>query len=208
MLYKTIEKVVNAEIIIKKSRFITVIIPVNHVLNVDQELYSLKQKYPGANHYCFAYIIRQGSSVQERASDDGEPSGTAGWPILNVLQKSKLENVLAVVIRYFGGTLLGTGGLVKAYTHAVQAALENARIVNMEYCRKIIVLLDYCYYGSFEKQFANIINQVIDIQFSERVRIELWIAVDQVDDFNDRVDNLSLGTAIMEIGKEGYVAKS
>jgi Uncharacterized conserved protein len=124
MYYKTIKEIASTEIVVKKSRFIALLTPLNNMADIEQELNHIRQKFPGANHYCFAYIIRQGSGMQERAGDDGEPSGTAGWPMLNVLQKSKLENVLAVVVRYFGGTLLGTGGLVKAYTQAVQAALQ------------------------------------------------------------------------------------
>lgn len=204
--YKTIKEVTSTEIAVKKSRFIAVLTPINNLPDGDKGLSHIRQQYPGANHYCFAYVIRQGSIIQERVSDDGEPSGTAGWPILNVLKNNGLENILAVVIRYFGGTLLGTGGLVKAYTEAVQAGLESARIIKMELCRKIVVAMEYGYYDGFEKQFGSIMNQIIDIEFTDRVRIEFWIAIDQVDDFTARVKNLSLGTASVEIGEERYVA--
>lgn len=127
MFYKTIKEIVTIELIIKKSRFISLLIPINQLQDIEKELHDAKQKYPGANHYCFAYIIRQDGSILERCSDDGEPSGTAGWPILNVLKTRYLENVVAIVIRYFGGTLLGTGGLVKAYTLSVKSTLDAAR---------------------------------------------------------------------------------
>lgn len=204
MFYKTIKEIVTAELMIKKSRFIAILIPLNLLQDVEKELHDAKQKYPGANHYCFAYIIRQDGSILERCSDDGEPSGTAGWPILNVLKTRCLENVIAIVIRYFGGTLLGTGGLVKAYTQSIQSALEPARIVTMEYAQKIVVTLDYSYYGNFEKQFSHIMHQIADIQYAERVRVELWIAVDKLDDFMAKVVNLSLGTAMMDLCEVGY----
>ncbi|MDD3364665.1 MAG: YigZ family protein [Syntrophomonas sp.] len=205
MFYKTIKEIVIVELIIKKSRFISLLIPINQLQDVEKELHDAKQKYPDANHYCLAYIIRQDGSILERCSDDGEPSGTAGWPILNVLKTRYLENVVAIVIRYFGGTLLGTGGLVKAYTQSVKSTLDAAQIVSMEYAQKIVVTLNYSHYGSFEKQFSNIMSQIADIQYTERVRVELWIAVDKLHDFMAKVVNLSLGTATMELCEEGFV---
>jgi uncharacterized YigZ family protein len=207
MFYKTIKEVFTAELIIKKSRFISILIPLNQVRDVEKELHDAKQKYPGANHYCFAYIMRQDGSILERCSDDGEPSGTAGRPILNVLKTRHLENVLAIVIRYFGGILLGTGGLVKAYTQSVQSALDPARIVSLEYAQKIVVTLGYCHYGSFEKQFSSIMKQLADVQYAEQVRVELWITTDKLPDFMAKVVNLSLGTATMELGEAGFVAQ-
>jgi uncharacterized YigZ family protein len=205
MFYKTIKEVSTAELIIKKSRFISIITPLNQLPDAEKELHAARQKYPGANHYCYAYIIRQDGRLLERCSDDGEPSGTAGRPILNVLKTSHLENVLAVVIRYYGGVLLGTGGLVKAYTQAVQSALDSVRIVSLKYAQKITVTMDYCYYGSFEKQFSSIMKQSANIQYGEKVKAELWIAVDKLSDFMGKVVNLSLGTATMELGEAGFV---
>jgi len=114
--------------------------------DIDTGRDEVRQKYPGANHYCFAYRLRQDDSILERCSDDGEPTGTAGSPMLNVLAQNELENIMAIVVRYFGGTLLGTGGLVKAYTQSVQSALDKARIISMEYSQKIMLTLDYSYY--------------------------------------------------------------
>lgn len=205
MFYKTIKEVVTTEINIKKSRFISLLIPQNQLQSVKKALRDARQKYPGANHYCYAYIIKQDAALLERCSDDGEPSKTAGWPMLNVLKMKSLENVMAIVIRYFGGTLLGTGGLVKAYTQSVQTALDAAKIVNMEYCQKIGITLDYAYYGNYEKQFSNIMNQVTDIQFTDRIKVELWIAVDMADDFLAKADNLSLGTATTELCEKEFI---
>lgn len=206
MFYKTITESVKTELIIKKSRFIGMLIPLSCAREAEKILSDIRQEYPGANHYCYAWVIRQEGSRSERSSDDGEPSGTAGWPILNVLQKVELENVMAVVVRYFGGTLLGTGGLVRAYTQSVQAALDQARIVKMVYCQMIMVTLDYSYYGSFENQFSHLLKQITDLQFTDRVNIKIWIPVDQVDGFAARIKDFTQGNADVEYGQQDFVA--
>jgi uncharacterized YigZ family protein len=205
MTYKTINDTTIAELLVKKSRFICVLMPLNQLQDIDTKRDEAKQKYPGANHYCFAYRIRQDGSILERCSDDGEPTGTAGSPMLNVLAQNELENIMAIVVRYFGGTLLGTGGLVKAYTQSVQSALDKARIISMEYSQKVMLTLDYSYYGSLENYLSNIINEVADIQYAEQVRLEVWVAVDKLDAFIAKVENLSSGTAKVEMGEQGFV---
>jgi uncharacterized YigZ family protein len=207
MFYKTINEVITAELIIKKSRFISILMPVTQLQDVENALYDAKQKYPKANHYCFAYIIRQeDGSALERCSDDGEPSGTAGWPLLNVLKKRELENIMAIVVRYFGGTLLGTGGLVKAYTQAVQSALDETTTINMEYSQNLMVRFNYSHFGSFSNLFCNIMNQVTDIQYSDVVSLKIWIAVDKLDDFIKKVDQLTGGTATIKCLEKGFIS--
>lgn len=125
---KSIKKNITNEIIINKSRFITKLIKINNELEIKEKIELLKTEYKDATHYCFAYII----SNTKRFNDDGEPSGTAGMPILNVIENNDLTNILCVVIRYFGGIKLGAGGLVRAYTKSVTEALNIANIVNLE----------------------------------------------------------------------------
>ena len=205
MTYKTIDDTTIAEIIIKKSRFISILIPLNQIQDIDSGRNEFKQKYPGANHYCFAYRLRQDGSTLERCSDDGEPGGTAGWPMLNVLAQNDLENIMAIVIRYFGGTLLGTGGLVKAYTQSLQTALDKARIICMEYSQKLMLTLDYSYYGILANYLSNIINEVAGIQYAEQVRLEVWVAFGKLDTFIAKVEDLSSGTAEVEMLERGFV---
>ena len=205
MTYKTINDTTIAELLVKKSRFICVLMPLNQMQDIDTGRDEVRQKYPGANHYCFAYRLRQDGSILERCSDDGEPGGTAGWPMLNVLAQNDLENIMAIVVRYFGGTLLGTKGLVKAYTQSVQLALNKARIINMEYSQKVILTVDYNYYGIFENHLRNIINDLADIQYAEQVKLEIWVAVDKLDTFITKVEDLSLGTANIEIGEQNFI---
>lgn len=131
----TIKENVKNEIVINKSRFITYIYKTDNEKNVNDILDNLKKEYKDATHYCYAYIIGN----MKRFNDDGEPSHTAGMPMLNVLENKKLNNVLAVVIRYFGGIKLGAGGLVRAYTNSVSEAVNKTEIIPIikEYTSKI-----------------------------------------------------------------------
>ncbi len=115
--YKTIKNNENYEIIEKKSRFIGHIFEVQTINDAENIIKQIKKKYHDARHNCYAYRILENNQIMQKSSDDGEPASTAGLPILNVLEKNQLVNVLIVVTRYFGGILLGTGGLVKAYSN-------------------------------------------------------------------------------------------
>lgn len=206
IFYKTVHEVVTAELTIKKSRFIAIIMPITQVQDIDKWLYDTRQKYPRANHYCYAFILKQDGSTLERCSDDGEPGGTAGLPLLNVLKKRELKNIMAIVVRYFGGTLLGTGGLVKAYTQAIQSALDAAKTVTMEYSQNILIKFPYTYYSSFEHLFYDLINQIPDMQFSDVVAIKIWIGVNKLDYFIEKVKQLTGGTATIEYLNTGFVS--
>lgn len=127
------------EIIINKSRFITIIFPLYDLSSFSDKLIAVKNKYKDATHYCFAYIINS----MEKCSDDGEPSGTAGLPILNVLKNNNLTNVLCIVVRYFGGIKLGAGGLVRAYSSSVSNALTNCKFGVLEDGYKVTIEFDY-----------------------------------------------------------------
>lgn len=124
----TLAEPVYAELEIKKSRFLTWVEPVASGAAAKQRLAEIRKQYPDARHVCFAFYVEGSSGM----SDDGEPSGTAGKPMFNVLNHKKLENVLAVIVRYFGGIKLGAGGLARAYGGAVSHALENADIKAIE----------------------------------------------------------------------------
>lgn len=127
--FKTIEENVTAQIVEKKSKFIANIFKIETKEDAEKLIRETKKKYYDARHNCFAYRVIEDEKVIERASDDGEPSGTAGMPILNILIKNELCNILIVVTRYFGGILLGTGGLVRAYSTSTLKAIENSKIV-------------------------------------------------------------------------------
>ena len=136
---KSIKEEVINEIIINKSKFITILTNINNIDKVKEKLENIKKTYKDATHYCFAYIINN----HEKCSDNGEPSGTAGMPILNVLKQNNLTNILCVVIRYFGGIKLGAGGLIRAYSTSASEALNKANIVNLVKGYKIIIEFSY-----------------------------------------------------------------
>lgn len=128
-MFKTIEKNAEGIIIEKKSKFIANIFYIENEKEAEEIINNLKKEYPLAKHHCFAYRIQTEHGIIQKQSDDGEPSGTAGTPMLNVLEKMELTNVVAIVTRYFGGILLGTGGLVKAYTEALKLSIQNTEII-------------------------------------------------------------------------------
>ena len=138
-MFKTIKNNVEAEILEKKSKFIANIFRVDSKEEAEKILLETRKKYYDAKHNCYAYIVDN----IEKCSDDGEPSGTAGAPLLDLLKSNGLKNVLVIVTRYFGGILLGTGGLVRAYTEASKKALENAEIIEKEYGIRYSVEISY-----------------------------------------------------------------
>lgn len=158
-----IEKDCENEIIIKNSRFITILIKINDKDKVNSFLQDIKIKYPKATHYCYGYIIND----YKKSSDDGEPSGTAGIPILNVLEKENITNVLAIVVRYFGGIKLGAGGLVRAYSKAVRELIKTSNLIELVNGKKIEINFNY----SDEKNINYILKeeQIIKKDYSDKV---------------------------------------
>lgn len=136
---KTIKCSVTNEIIIKNSRFITLLLNVSDSTNINEIYEKIKNEYPKATHYCYAYITKS----FKKSSDDGEPGGTAGIPMLNVLEKENIINVLAITIRYFGGIKLGAGGLVRAYSKSVREAIGASETVELEDGYKIVIKASY-----------------------------------------------------------------
>ena len=142
MEFSTIEKNVTAEVVDKKSKFIANFIYVDDVIKAEQLIKETRKKYFDARHNCIAYRIIENDQIIEKSSDDGEPSGTAGAPMLNILQKNNLANVLIIVTRYFGGILLGTGGLVRAYSDSLLKAIDQANIIKKCLGEEFEVTLD------------------------------------------------------------------
>ena len=134
-MFKTVKTISNYELEIKKSKFIANIYPIKSKEDAEEIIAITKKKYYDARHNCYAYRCNSENetNIYEKASDDGEPSGTAGSPMLDILKKQELQNILVIVTRYFGGILLGTGGLVKAYSDATKLAIESNIIENKEY---------------------------------------------------------------------------
>lgn len=163
----------SSELDVKKSKFIANIIKITDEQDAKEKLNQIRKEYSDARHNCYAYIVYDNETKTkiEKSSDDREPSGTAGIPMLTLLQKNNLVNVLIVVTRYFGGILLGTGGLVRAYTDSSKQALEAAKIIELQYGE----ILEYCIeYDEFEyfKYICEKNNiEIVKTEYSNNIKV-------------------------------------
>lgn len=187
---KTIEDS-NYTIVINKSKFICELLYINNQDEIDSKLKDIKHKYKGATHYCYAYIYDN----NKRFNDDGEPSGTAGMPILNVLENNNLNHVLCVVIRYFGGIKLGAGGLVRAYTKSVTSCLENTKIIDKKECQLIKITFSYDKVKIIDK----IINKNILLkEFENSITYTIAISKDEVKNTLKLLENYIINLEILD----------
>ena len=164
---KKIKEYYENEIVINKSRFIGIIIPLSNDYQVKDILKELNKKYPKATHYCYAYVIGN----KEKSNDDGEPSGTAGRPILEVIKNSDLHDVLLVVIRNFGGIKLGAGGLVRAYVNASKEVIDKADVFSIETHTLYEISMEYSLYDSINYHLQKEKGKIVDTIFEEDVKI-------------------------------------
>ena len=169
--YKTVKGEATGTIYEKKSEFIGYIAHAKTEAEAQEFLAKIRKKHYDARHHCYAYIIKDEGII--RQSDDGEPSKTAGMPILEVLRHSGLEDAIIVVTRYFGGTLLGTGGLVRAYTEGAKAALNAAEILTYKTCVDLNITVDYSLYDKITTLCQNKNGKIIDTQFTDNVNITI-----------------------------------
>lgn len=170
--YRTIASPVSITLIEKKSRFLSFLAPITSEAEAQSHLASIRKEHWSANHHCYAYRLFDGA---ERASDDGEPSGTAGRPMLHVLTEQQLVGVLAVVTRYFGGTLLGAGGLVRAYSGAVAEAVLAAQIVTFAAHEKYVFPLSYADFEKVQKGLYSEQTWRVEVEYAEVVKVELIV---------------------------------
>ena len=189
--YLTIGKRSKTEFVEKRSRFIGSAFPVNNREEAERIVSELKSEYWDAKHNVFAYILREGNV--KRFSDDGEPQGTAGMPVLDVIEKQGLCDVLVVVTRYFGGVLLGTGGLVRAYSHSAALAIEAAKTVLMTPVTECFLSCDYSSYGTIQVFLNNEECKDITSVFEDDVKINFYVKSDNLSGFENRLTELSNG---------------
>lgn len=204
----TIAESVQSEITEKKSKFITNLFYVENSEEAEKIIKEIKRKYFDARHNCIAYRVIENGNVIEKSSDDGEPSGTAGAPMLNILQKNNLANVLIIVTRYFGGILLGTGGLVRAYSTSLLQAIDKCSIIKKCFGEELEIELEYSELESFKYYCRNNKISIVDFQYKESIicKIELEEEVKQklIEDFKSKKVNLK---NIKELSKK-YITKS
>jgi uncharacterized YigZ family protein len=184
---------VETEITVVNSRFIASLAPVNSVEDARGFISEIKKRYPDASHHVPAFVIGHGKSIIAHCSDDGEPSGTAGRPALAVLQGSELGNVVVVITRYFGGTKLGTGGLVKAYGDAVREVLKQVRFATLLPTTTLMFVTPYRLYDQVVRLMEAHDALVLETEFLEDVTVTLRIKDEEVQAFTNMLGNLSSG---------------
>lgn len=200
---KTIENKVTAEVEEKRSRFIANIFYIESAIEAENIIKQTKKKYYDARHNCYAYIVKEEQMIK-KSSDDGEPSGTAGSPILNVIEKNGLCNVLVIVTRYFGGILLGTGGLVRAYTEATIKAIEKANIVLQEEGYEIEIITTYSDIEKIKYYCNKNQIKISNIEYEENVKCTIEISEKEK---NKLLDNYEYNEKIGNILKYSIIKK-
>lgn len=198
--YKTVYQGGMGEIVEKKSRFIATVIPCEDEETALQFIEATKKKYWDARHNCSAYTIGLNHEL-ERCSDDGEPAKTAGRPMLDVLLNEGIHNVCVVVTRYFGGVLLGTGGLVRAYQAATKEGLNNSIVITKQYGKKIRIVTDYNGIGKLQYIVANNGYTMLSTDYTDVVTARVMVTPSEQDGFIKKVTEATSGKA--EIEEEG-----
>lgn len=180
------------EFVEKKSTFITHLVRVTSEEEAREFIQKMKKKHYDATHVCSCYVVGDNNEIT-RANDDGEPSGTAGAPMLDVLVKNEIKNVCATVIRYFGGTKLGTGGLVRAYRGGVINALKNATLVERKDALEIRLELDYSLNGKIEYEIEKTNFIVNNLEYTDKIIYTIYVIEEDYDSFQSWIANLTNG---------------
>ena len=201
--YKTIKQRGFAEYEDRKSRFIANVFPVETEEKAHEILNAVKKKYSDARHNVYAYVVRE-NNIQ-RYSDDGEPSGTAGMPVLDAIRKRGLTDMIVVVTRYFGGTLLGTGGLVHAYGKSASEGIENAIPVTRKLCDIYSVTADYTLSGKIEYSLQGSEYIIEDVSYTDAVTFTVCVPSGEGGRFIKEMTEISLGSAKVECVGEKFV---
>ncbi len=176
---KTILENTTNEIIVKNSKFITILHNIDDNTDINIILEDYKEKYPKATHYCYGYITEN----KKKSSDDGEPGGTAGTPILNVLEKEDIINTIAIVIRYFGGIKLGAGGLVRAYSKSIKEALNNSNLIELEEGYQVEITFDYDNKKDIDYKLKN--YEIINEEYLDKITYTILIPINSIDKINN-----------------------
>ena len=201
--YLTIRDSGNGEYEEKKSRFLGEAVPVSSEEEAAAYVAGVRKKYYDARHHCYAWVLGE-NGERKKSADDGEPSGTAGQPILKVIEGSGCTNVLVIVTRYFGGTLLGTGGLVRAYTQAARAALENTEKVRMCLCRQLEVTVEY---SALDRLLYELRRQEIEMgetEYGAQVTLRLTVESARAEELIKMITALTSGGASVREVSEGF----
>ncbi|MDG4865117.1 YigZ family protein [Streptomyces sp. T-3] len=201
--YRTVPREGVHETEVNRSRFLCALAPVATEEEAQQFIARVRKEHPGARHHCWAYVIGADASVQ-KASDDGEPGGTAGLPMLQMLTRRDMRYVVAVVTRYFGGVKLGAGGLIRAYGGAVGEALDQLGTITRRRFRLATVTVDHQRAGKVQNDLRATGREVRDVRYGEAVTIEIGLPDADVDALRAWLADATAGTAVLELGGEAY----
>lgn len=200
--YRTVKEFNSDEYIVKRSRFIGYAKPVTTVEDANNFIAEIKSKHWDATHNVYAYILRDGGV--KRYSDDGEPQGTAGVPVLDVLEKENLVDVCVVVTRYFGGILLGGGGLVRAYSHSAKIGVDSAKIIAMAHCVDLAVECDYTFYGKLTDFLSREDTVILDTEYTDNVKVIFRIKGENKQNIDAKITDLSNGRVSSTVISENF----
>ncbi|MGY0022377.1 YigZ family protein [Streptomyces sp. cg35] len=201
--YRTVAREGVHETEINRSRFLCALAPAATEEEAQAFVARIRKEHPTASHNCYAYVIGADASVQ-KASDDGEPGGTAGVPMLQMLTRREMRYVVAVVTRYYGGVKLGAGGLIRAYGGAVGEALDALGTVTRRRFRLATVTVDHARAGKMENDLRATGREVRDVRYGEAVSIEIGLPEGDVERFQGWLADVSAGSAGFELGGEAY----
>lgn len=203
--FKTVLKEAEAEITEKKSRFIASVKNISSEEEAVKYLEEVRKKYWDATHNVYAYYIGADSTVQ-KCSDDGEPSGTAGVPVLEAIRREQVEDVIVIVSRYFGGTLLGTGGLARAYARSAREGLAAAGIVKKIFCSNVSVTISYTLVGKVQNLISENKYCITKTEYSDMVNLIVAVPVNDVAKFEKQINEFTSGdAAIIEVSRGYYI---
>jgi uncharacterized YigZ family protein len=202
--YYTVKGYGEHEIIIQKSRFIAYISRAESEEEAQEFIQTIKKKHRDATHNCSAYLIGENDQIQ-KANDDGEPSGTAGVPILEVLKKRQLKDTAAVITRYFGGIKLGSGGLIRAYGKATSEGIETTGIVERKLMKVMHTKVDYTWLGKLENELRSSVYAIKEIHYLDQVEVETFVEEGQIQYFSDWMVELTNGQAEISAGEMLYL---
>ena len=204
--YRTVLKPIETETVIKKSRFIAQVHPVRDEAEVGEILTAVKKEHYKATHVCSAYILNT-VPEKKKASDDGEPSGTAGRPILDVIERKNLKNVLVLVIRYFGGIKLGASGLVRAYAGAAAEVLSAATLIDKTLCDTPKIVIDYPQYGALANKLTEWGTPPVGEIFEDKVTLSFEIPTSETEAFHQKLIDTLSGRLDWSLGEQIVVDK-
>ena len=192
-----------SEYVEKRSSFLGYVMPVKTEDEAREFIEEIKKEHYGARHNCWCYSIKDGP---ERYSDDGEPQGTAGIPMLEVFRREGITDFVCVVTRYFGGVLLGTGGLLRAYTKAAKDALEEAGIAEVRSWTECALPCEYAHFERYKKAAADVSAIITDTVYAERITLQLMLPSEYIEDFANEISDICLGTPNLTILGEKFSA--